>query len=528
MYNFFINFLRCDAFGTKLIKYYKIILQAMELNKIDNETADHVIDLIDTLINTPVLSSNPLNQFTTVPISKTQTTIPIEFEISGIQTKKIMDIQKNNNVNLITSKPKNIYIHKKFDPEESEDEPILDIMNDKLIDPISDKILPLNFDRRKKNSLGVSIVPKLEISSKISYADEIENQYSKKQTKMDDDIQKVVDNWTKKENKKIHKELPNTNITSTEVGIPYEFIESYGDDNMSEKPNNKSKTKLEKQKFTPKINKKTKNNDSKTNRESTKQKIKSSKNISKTNKNIHVKKEVQSKIKRIYAKPLDMNADSDCSENMEKVIVPTKKEKYDNMKGQVVQNNPEKSPKKSDQKIGHQEPVMTEKESLEDVQIIAKELSKNMVIDVKENLEHTQQYIQNNKYEILVDLINYMIVIIDFLNKLIYQAFYLIQEKIIGNKDNFFITLKSYYDILFDFFVKKVSDKTLDTIGKMEYSKELMVMWNDYKKEENNEKKQTIIKKFLDNHGIQINNDNLQNIELSEVVQLLKDHDNHV
>ena len=29
----------------------------MELNKLDNETADHVIDLINTLINTPIISA---------------------------------------------------------------------------------------------------------------------------------------------------------------------------------------------------------------------------------------------------------------------------------------------------------------------------------------------------------------------------------------------------------------------------------------------------------------------------------------
>ncbi|XWV24837.1 putative ORFan [Tupanvirus deep ocean] len=535
MYNFFINFLRYDAFGTKLIKYYKMILQAMELNKIDNETADHVIDLIDTLINTPVLATNPQNQMNTITVQKIQNSVPIELEISGTQTKKIMDIQRNNNVNLVTTKPKNIYIQKKFFPEESEDEPILDIMDNKLIDPNSDRILPLNFDRKKKYTSGISVVPKLGTPPKLSYADEFEDSYSKKQSKMDQDIQKVVDNWTKNDNTKNHMKNPNTNIISTEVGMEYEFIESYGDDNMTEIANKKLKTKKEKQKSNSKTNRKTKNNESKNNHNSPKQKINTKKFTSKTNNdNNNIKKETQTKIKKIYAKPLDMNADSDFSENSDKINVCTKKENHDkenhDKENHLVQNNPENrpSPKKSDQKIILPKPVMTEKETLQDVQIIAKELSKNMVIDVKENLEQTQQFIQNNKYEILVDLINYAIVIIDFLNKLIYQAFNLIQEKIIGNKDNFFSMLKTYYDILFDFFVKKISDKTLDTIGKIEHSKELIIMWNDYKKEKDNDKKQTIIKKFLTDHNIQINNEKIQNIELSELVQLLKDNDSHV
>jgi hypothetical protein len=111
--------------------------------------------------------------------------------------------------------------------------------------------------------------------------------------------------------------------------------------------------------------------------------------------------------------------------------------------------------------------VIDNEQYLDDVQTITKELSVNMINDVKENIEQTQQYLKDNKYELIINFINYLIMIIDFLNRLIYKIFIFVQEKIMGKDNNFSNVIKFYFDLVIDFIVKKTSDRTIDTLSQM-------------------------------------------------------------
>ena len=116
----------------------------------------------------------------------------------------------------------------------------------------------------------------------------------------------------------------------------------------------------------------------------------------------------------------------------------------------IQKSIPKSIPKLKKQPQSHSNSESSENDNyLGDIKNITKELSKNMVKDAKENLVQTQQYLKENKYEIMVDFLNYMVLIIDFLNKMIYKGFILLQEKIMGKGNNFFTVLHQFYRMLF-------------------------------------------------------------------------------
>jgi hypothetical protein len=99
----------------------------------------------------------------------------------------------------------------------------------------------------------------------------------------------------------------------------------------------------------------------------------------------------------------------------------------------------------------------------EDIKKITSTLSKNMVNDVMD----THKYISENKYEIMIDFLNYLVLIIDFLNKLIYKSFIILQEKILGNNNNFVNFIEDHYNDVTNKIVNKVSERTIDKLEKM-------------------------------------------------------------
>ena len=132
---------------------------------------------------------------------------------------------------------------------------------------------------------------------------------------------------------------------------------------------------------------------------------------------------------------------------------------------------------------------------------------------------------KDNKHETLANIINYLVTIIDFVNVIIYHALNLIYEKILGNDNNLINSAKSYFDVLIDFIVKKISDQTLNTLdklGKMEENKGLLTMWNEYKKEINTGKRDMILRKYLEKHGINLSDEKCKNITLNELIDLLE------
>lgn len=348
----------------------------MEFNKIDNETAEHVIDLIDTLINTPVFSSTASKKNMSKPNLNYDTN----------QSVKIIEHQKRNNVELIRTK-----FNKNHFPQfisESDDEPILDL--DKYtIDVDSDKILPIGFN--KQNTFD---------DKKIIY--ETENIIKQNSPK-----------------KIIHNSKQQSNIESSNIDqSDYELIESYGNQvNPARDALNPLTNHEKQQKISPKIkNKRAKINKYK---HQIKQKIKE----------VIPTVEPTKKIKKLNIKPLDMNADTDYLVDQHIII-------NENIIEKISSEN------------------------------IIKELPTPIdaiYLPENPNTVSIADTISDDKYDILIGMINYLVIIIDFLNKLIYQILDLAHEKIISNENNFEL-IRFYYNMLFD---NKTNDEPL-AIGKVE------------------------------------------------------------
>jgi len=77
-----------------------------------------------------------------------------------------------------------------------------------------------------------------------------------------------------------------------------------------------------------------------------------------------------------------------------------------------------------------------------------------------------------------------------------------------------------------NFFVKKVSDQTLDTLGKMEEKFGLLTVWYKYKKELDDDKKINILFQYLQENGITITKNECQSLTLPDIISLLKNPDN--
>lgn len=143
----------------------------------------------------------------------------------------------------------------------------------------------------------------------------------------------------------------------------------------------------------------------------------------------------------------------------------------------------------------------------------------NLPIDKLDKLQKSKNITQadiEEKYEILVNLINYLIIMIDFLNKLIESTFKIFHQKIIVNTtgNSLIINIKNYYETLIDFLVKKIGEKTLRNtaintevnmteVKTVAENKSLEKVWQDYQKENNFDKKQKMLVSYL-----QKNNEN--------------------
>ena len=179
--------------------------------------------------------------------------------------------------------------------------------------------------------------------------------------------------------------------------------------------------------------------------------------------------------------------------------------------------------KNSSKKVSKTPPLENDSENyLKDIKNITKELSKNMVNDVKDNIIQTQQYLQDNRYELLVDFLNYAVLMIDFINRIIYQGFILLQEKIMGKGNNFVTFFSGYYDMFVDTFVKKITNETINTLTQMEEKNGMLTTWNKYKKCEDPRKKKLILVKYFDDNDITYKKSDLDNISFQQFIRLAK------
>jgi hypothetical protein len=328
----------------------------MELNKINNETADHVIDLIDTLINTPVYSSRSVAKNNIVDLRVDN------------QSKKIVDLQRKNCVELIRSKQKNKYFQKLIS-EESEDEPLIDFDNFILCTD-NDKILPIGFENKK------DVDRQCEVGKSTSQLAESTCRMDRPPAESTCRVDRQFESDVPIE---INTKQKRDTLSTDAFQSDYELIESYGDPAL---PTSKIRTK----------------------------------NTSKTQKKKHrTKKHCH---KEIFAEEIPIN------------VIKSKSKSKSRSKSKS--NSKSKSKPKPTAGPQISVPIPVPKQPL-DNQI------KNMVIDP------TQEFDQNNKYDILIDMINYLVAIIDFFNKLIYRTYNLFQEKIIDNRNNFYCYLKCYY-----------------------------------------------------------------------------------
>ena len=161
---------------------------------------------------------------------------------------------------------------------------------------------------------------------------------------------------------------------------------------------------------------------------------------------------------------------------------------------------------------------------LADIERITKELSKNIKNDIKENFKQTQQHVKNNDNDIVVDIINYLIMSIDFSNKLIYQIFIFLQKKIMGRGDNLFSIIKIFYDGIINFLVGKISEHTLTKLSRMEEEHGLLSIWTEYKKQTDAVKKHTLLITYLKEYDIDISKEKCDSLTFSDLVNLIKNH----
>ena len=195
-----------------------------------------------------------------------------------------------------------------------------------------------------------------------------------------------------------------------------------------------------------------------------------------------------------------------------------------------IQKNKTQKNDNMTKKYGIQNKINQSKQMISDTNETSKSIENESLMDIRDitkkitqKSKKSQQYIKDHKHDIIIDLINYLIIIIDFMNRLIYQTFNLIQDKIIGNGNNLFNDVKSYYDALIIFFIKKVSDKTIDILDGASDNKNLLTMWSKYKKKSNLQEKETILSSYLKQYNIKIDKDKYKHISLHEIIELLKD-----
>lgn len=136
----------------------------------------------------------------------------------------------------------------------------------------------------------------------------------------------------------------------------------------------------------------------------------------------------------------------------------------------------------------------TEQEYIDDVSEITKDFSQKLVTDVKDNINNAQGYILENQEEILIEIIKYLIIIINFANKgiIVFLNFFI--DKVFGNENSVFKNFYKYIESLMEILVKRVSDKTTEKILITEF-------WNKYSTETKKKNKSKLLNDFFTKHG---------------------------
>jgi len=453
----------------------------------DNETADHVIDLINTLLNTPITLSFGNNKYS--PENKNGEHDTIENEFLNVTPVVLIKTNSSDPTEVSHQKPNNIYIEHNIPEEESDDQPLLDNYKPENTTPNnSDEILPIGINNSNNQKY---INEKKSLQSK---------KYTKKLILVDDAYKKIENNFLKnktaKKNFPIHNEFVNSENSDNINNLDYNFIESYGGDSPKSEeynlkdaiPINKVKDAIQTNKANAEYNLKDAIQTSKANAEyNLKDAIQMSKANAKYNPNDAIK--ISKANAKYNLKDAIQMSKTNAEYNLKDAIQMSKTNAEYNLKDviQMSKTNAEYNPndaikiskanteydisKKRKNKIKTSNMTMENKEEKiskqNDVTVIST-LIPNIVPNIEshvenyENIKDNNQLInkndnhmvkilakkngecinelestEQNKYQIIIDLINYLIIIIDFLNKLIYEIFNLVQDKVVTNMKNF-------------------------------------------------------------------------------------------
>ena len=533
----------------------------MDLKKIDNETADHVIDLIDTLINTPIKSMKtsqiniqannddnnnnnnndnkknqhfPVNQNEAINkdnnknIIEPVKNIPNKINIQTNNGKNKADLMRNipNKINIQANNRKNdsifiiekpteiqtsdkqtnlnfnknmqnkIHMKKNLISDSSDDKPIIigDLSKHEQI-YISDKFIPIGFDDNTTEIDNYMVNFRNRKNNFIeSYGDENNNNNNNNNNNIDD-TKHISDNITEKN--------ISGNITDKNVQNTKKKNKSKTNRKKKIEPDSKIDSIIDESK---KYNKKSKNKEIQPiNQKSSKKKI--------SQRNTKVKESpIQYKYYDKYNKYDEHNKELNKQSNKRSI----------DMNKINIENKPLDDRRFDIDELDIKSGGIHKVDLASDIQNITKELPENMIFDVKQNLEQVQKYIQNNKYDILANIINYLIIIIDVFNKIIYQVLNLVQQKIIGNENNFFNNFKSYHNNVIFNFMKKIGDHILNIFGKFGENKKFLTIWNEYKKQSDSNEKEMVLLTYLEKNGIYIDKEKIKTITLHELVELLK------
>jgi len=157
-------------------------------------------------------------------------------------------------------------------------------------------------------------------------------------------------------------------------------------------------------------------------------------------------------------------------------------------------------------------------EYMEDVSEITKTFSKKIVNDVKENFDVAHSYINDNKNEIIIDTINYIVIVIELANKLVLSAVSYLNTKLFDKNDSIFLIFYNYFQIIGNFFLKKVSDETLKQLFESKY--QLVSFWKLYTHETNETNKRKMLENYLSKHNRQY--DDLDDMTFDKLMQYFK------
>lgn len=267
-------------------------------------------------------------------------------------------------------------------------------------------------------------------------------------------IKKITNNNNKICTKKIENNMMKSTAHIPTKNNTYDFIENYGDKNLSENIS-----------FERVHNKKQNNFNAESTRDSfVPNEIKSNMLYSNDNQHKDIKKKIVFKRTRSKSngQKLTGSSKSISTTNNNQISKSAKHNKnylselipVTTNRGSNVKNPTRALP----QKTNH---GLFSVDSIDDIVNKTNNISNNIINDANKNIDQTEQYLEDDRYKTIIECINYVIIIVDLLNRFIYKIYLGFQTTIMGKENNFTIWFIKYYDVLLDYFIIKMNDRTL-------------------------------------------------------------------